>query len=80
MTGPEISMARETEGKWVAVHGRKALPTSCFLSPASHLFLWAFVLTWVHVHTLILKRMAVDEDLHPPRFLLTTVWVALGLS
>lgn len=65
MTGPEIFRARETEGKWVAVHGRKALPTSCFLSPASHLFLQAFVLTWVHVHTLILKRKAVDEAAVP---------------
>lgn len=32
MTGPEIFRARETKGKWVAMHGRKARPTSCFLT------------------------------------------------
>lgn len=47
------------------MYGRKALPTSCFRSPASHLFLRACVLTWVHVHALILERMAVDEAAAP---------------
>lgn len=65
MTGSEIFRAKETEGKWIAMHGRKALPTSCFRSSANHLFLWALILTWAPVNALILERMSVEEAAVP---------------